>query len=379
MSVAASASRRSKAQQPSMKQNSIQQQRTKPQPQPQESASEVEASDNSSAEDDERMQQSNSDNEGSYGSEVDDDDSASNDDDDDEMLNDDSDALADDDEYAFNDSQDDDDQDDEAQSDAESQQQQELLKASDSDDNLNAQEPKTSSQRHADRQPLRDGSRSFGETLNALLSQQQTQETSKLLQAASLQRLSAIQKRKATEMEDNSTTTSKLSARALKQRKIERRMRLQQERITQPQQTPVEQSYIKLATRGVVTLFNAIQRQQRKAHESALGLDVKPEVKQQSIKSQALDSIKQEDEDEQRRVMQQQQRPLIKTESASQVGNALLIHPHKRIAPKADANKETAVAPASGWGALRDDYMMTSKLTDWDKLSDESDNVDGAD
>lgn len=103
-----------------------------------------------------------------------------------------------------------------------------------------------------------------------------------------------------------------------------------------------ERTHRRVATRGVVALFNAIAQHQKKneGKESIPSTKSKEDVKKMS-KHGFLD--------------------MIKTAAAAKT---------KKEEPKQTKDS----AQPSKWNALQDDYMLNSKLKDWDKESSEEEN-----
>ncbi|XP_022090595.1 RRP15-like protein [Acanthaster planci] len=105
----------------------------------------------------------------------------------------------------------------------------------------------------------------------------------------------------------------------------------------------LERKLQRIATRGVVQLFNAVKKQQKKFREKpeTAGSERKhAEVKSSVSKGDFLDLLK--------------ATPVISNRNASQ---------NKQAGDK-PANKKPA------WSVLRDDFMMGATMKDWDKQSD---------
>jgi hypothetical protein len=110
----------------------------------------------------------------------------------------------------------------------------------------------------------------------------------------------------------------------------------------------LERTHRRVATRGVVALFNAIAQHQQQN---------KPEAVQTSKSDSNTDT-----------------KHMTKHGFLDMIKSAA-----KDDTSKKQKGKDTAAAAASSkpqWNALKDDYMMGSKLKDWDKESSEEDEDD---
>ena len=108
-----------------------------------------------------------------------------------------------------------------------------------------------------------------------------------------------------------------------------------------PLQRDIERKLQRIATKGVVQLFNAVQKQQ-KLVEGKLSVAGSSEVK----KSKALKTV-------------------------TKGGFLDMLKPLNK-----DNIDDSSVDKEPSWKILRDDYMMGAKLKDWDKESD-GDKIDG--
>lgn len=129
-----------------------------------------------------------------------------------------------------------------------------------------------------------------------------------------------------------------------------------------------ERMHRRVATRGVVALFNAISKHQQTVREKEQVLLPSKAKKDDSIKTTTktgfLDMLK---------------NTAVAKSGESMNGNAITTTTKKGN----DASREaesTSAKKKPGWNALKDDFMMNSKLKDWDKdLSDEDDDESDSD
>ena len=124
--------------------------------------------------------------------------------------------------------------------------------------------------------------------------------------------------------------------------------------------TPVEKHYIKLATRGVVQLFNAVQKQ-----HSIVRQQVK-ENTSETLKREVLQAVKREEEEEMRKSTRDEMSVKIEPAEDEKIQSNDLPYPHSSTKNSANTNG-TRNVNSSGWSALREDYLMNNKLKDWDK------------
>ena len=113
-----------------------------------------------------------------------------------------------------------------------------------------------------------------------------------------------------------------------------------------------ERRLAKVATRGVVQLFNAV-REQQKSIKSQLDVAGKSTVKRDKV-------FKSIDKEGFLEVLSGNKRRL---ESAVGRGSAPVKVPKTEIKEEEDE---------SSWKILRDDFMMGAKMKDWDKDSDDN-------
>jgi len=102
----------------------------------------------------------------------------------------------------------------------------------------------------------------------------------------------------------------------------------------------------KLATRGVVQLFNAVKEQQK---------DIKSQLDQVGGSVRKREKVYKNIDKE----------GFLQVLSSAPGGR----EPTKKKARSA-AREEGATDAAAGWGVIRDDYMLGAKMKDWDKESD---------
>ena len=209
------------------------------------------------------------------------------------------------------------------------------------DDNLRAKEGR---QRAA---PFEDddddgtagSSTKFGATLSALLHQPTASLASPLLAAAPLLPI------------PRDPTAAADRALRLKQRA--RREWRERAHRTDVQYDEVERRLVRVATRGVVQLFNAVQQQRRAGRMQAASeekdrADIAGKSKRAEMSKEGF--------------MQ-----LIRT--APRVEQA---EEHKVGGRQGGERKGAREGKSGGWSVLKDDYMLGGKLTDWDKQIDES-------
>ncbi len=127
----------------------------------------------------------------------------------------------------------------------------------------------------------------------------------------------------------------------------------------------MESMHRRVATRGVVALFNTIakhQQQQQQEQTKDYGNDsTANNGKEQQVKSMTkfgfLDMLKQ-----------------TASEKNPQDGRSDNISGNVNNEKESRSKKNTSISSSSGWNALKDDFMMNSKLKDWDKeISDDDD------
>ena len=111
-----------------------------------------------------------------------------------------------------------------------------------------------------------------------------------------------------------------------------------------------EKKMKKIATRGVVQLFNAVREQQK---------HLKTELNKAGLSTTKRDKVYQKmDKEAFLQVLSGNKRPDL-----SQAKN---LH-HAAKAPKVELKTED---DDGTWSVLKDNYMMGAKLKDWDKASD---------
>jgi hypothetical protein len=122
-----------------------------------------------------------------------------------------------------------------------------------------------------------------------------------------------------------------------------------------------ERTHRRVATRGVVALFNAIAQHQKKSTEAQTSTSGKSESKQQVKKLSKHGFL-----------------DMIKSTAAAKTANA-----ETTTSNQAVEAVTTSKAPSNNnkgkWNALQDDYMLNSKLKDWDKESSDEEEEEGAD
>lgn len=115
-----------------------------------------------------------------------------------------------------------------------------------------------------------------------------------------------------------------------------------------------EKSLIRLATKGVVKLFNAVS----KAQSVQAGFDVSKSKDAKAARKESKAAFLSE----------------LRRENQSisfKPGQFSSVRAHSSSSMQEAKNGQVDTANESGWAALRDDFMLTnSKLKDWDKMKD---------
>ena len=140
------------------------------------------------------------------------------------------------------------------------------------------------------------------------------------------------------------------------------------------QELEVERAHRRVATRGVVALFNAISKHQDKMREDA-SAEHRAAAKAASASGGGSKSA------EEVKVMSKRGfLDLLKTNATKVDGGAAAAANKSAPSVSEGAKGTSSKSKTGGWNALKDDYMMTSKLKDWDKeLTDEEDSDDDDD
>ena len=140
------------------------------------------------------------------------------------------------------------------------------------------------------------------------------------------------------------------------------------------QELEVERAHRRVATRGVVALFNAISKHQDKMREDA-SAEHRAAAKAASASGGGSKSA------EEVKVMSKRGfLDLLKTNATKVDGGAAAAANKSAPSVSEGAKGASSKSKTGGWNALKDDYMMTSKLKDWDKeLTDEEDSDDDDD
>ena len=184
-----------------------------------------------------------------------------------------------------------------------------------------------------------------------------------------------LAKRKTTimkEMEDAKEDRERLK-RLRTQRKAERERQLE---VPDASSADYERQLRKLATRGVVALFNAISTAKReeaeaKSAEAAKNADEGKEISRLDVKRMTQANF--------RELLKGEEAAAASKSTGSRAPGAAVGDAGGKASLAASASSSTAAAKDKSWSALRDDYLLESsmKLKDWDKDSDGSDNDDG--
>mmetsp|Transcript_28297 Transcript_28297/g.60318 ORF Transcript_28297/g.60318 Transcript_28297/m.60318 type:complete len:446 (-) Transcript_28297:245-1582(-) len=138
-----------------------------------------------------------------------------------------------------------------------------------------------------------------------------------------------------------------------------------------------ERAHRRIATRGVVALFNAISKHRAVvAAEVTAKEDEKRRIREEGRASRFKRMNKDEDVDVRSKTKHGFLDMIKKSAVSGSQGN---VNDSGARANGADESKENgttkgAGSKSSGWSALKDDFMMNSKLKDWDKdISDDDD------
>lgn len=128
-----------------------------------------------------------------------------------------------------------------------------------------------------------------------------------------------------------------------------------------------ERTHRRIATRGVVALFNAISK-----HRAAVAAEAAAkEQEKQNAREEGRSARKKGEESGVSSQTKHGFLDMIKKSVKKDESGADGTRKQGGSTPQNGENnkKESAV----GWSALKDDYMMNSKLKDWDKMSDDDD------
>jgi hypothetical protein len=135
-----------------------------------------------------------------------------------------------------------------------------------------------------------------------------------------------------------------------------------------------ERTHRRIATRGVVALFNAISK-----HRAAVAADAtaKEEEKRQA-REEGRSIRKKGNENALSSETKHGFLDLIKKSASSgdgMVNGTTTKSKDPRVSSPKNGENSSKKDNSVGWSALKDDYMMHSKLKDWDKISDEEDSL----
>jgi hypothetical protein len=178
--------------------------------------------------------------------------------------------------------------------------------------------------------------RSFASTLSSLLSQpsdvsRSIKRSSSLLQSAtnSTPFSSSSTPTPAAASDDEAVAGLSVSSRVRKQRKIELRLLYEKDHVIQPEFADRERALLRVATKGVVTLFNAVKKAQKQARE-----EENQENDKQTGENKFIEQLKKES---------------VKNETSSRV-----------------KSEPSQPSEAPGWSVLKENFLPAGKLTDWD-------------
>jgi len=153
--------------------------------------------------------------------------------------------------------------------------------------------------------------------------------------------------------EDNLTSFQKEKEKQLKRKRWEELSHVKPHVLEKDKERKLQ----KIATKGVVQLFNAVKKQQKsiddKLKEAGSSINKRDKVMKNVNKGDFLDMLK----------------------------NTANVNANPMEDKKSKKTKETSIATDSepskpSWGVLRDDFMMGAKMKDWDQASDEEDDSD---
>lgn len=129
----------------------------------------------------------------------------------------------------------------------------------------------------------------------------------------------------------------------------------------------LESKLRKVATRGVVKLFNAIKQHQKSSAASEALTAVTRKTTDDAVKRKFMDSLK-------RTSGTADQRKSLEAQNGSADENSDTEAPLPAASTTRRASiakKSASGAAAPSWEVLRDDYLLGAKMKDWNKESDE--------
>lgn len=130
-----------------------------------------------------------------------------------------------------------------------------------------------------------------------------------------------------------------------------------------------ERTHRRIATRGVVALFNAISK-----HRAAVAAEAA--AKEQEKRDAREEGRSARKKGEESGVSSQTKHgflDMIKKSCGAQKDESGANGTRKQGGSTPQNGENNKKESAVGWSALKDDYMMNSKLKDWDKMSDDDD------
>ncbi|KAL9178675.1 hypothetical protein ACHAXT_003806 [Thalassiosira profunda] len=144
-----------------------------------------------------------------------------------------------------------------------------------------------------------------------------------------------------------------------------------QEAVAVAKEIEAERTHRRIATRGVVALFNAISK-----HRAAAAAEAT--AREEERRHRAQEGYKKQKVGEEGVKTKHGFLDLIKKSAASGTAGG---KDAEKDSGMSGSNVTAAKKEQGGWNALKDDFMMNSKLKDWDKeISDDDDEeVDGND
>jgi len=128
----------------------------------------------------------------------------------------------------------------------------------------------------------------------------------------------------------------------------------------------MESKLRKVATRGVVKLFNAI-----KAHQKSQsgGDDTTRKTTDEVTKKKFMDLLKKQGDVKRQEGEQDGEKAAAQDGEEEKALRSASAVARRAMLPKSSAKKSSSSAPS--WEVLRDDYLLGAKMKDWNKDSDE--------
>lgn len=220
-----------------------------------------------------------------------------------------------------------------------------------------------------------DSTTKFADAINSLLQQDTVSTIRNTLHNQSIKRRNA----QLNDTEQQNEINELAQKRQLKQRRIEKRLLLSKDHLL-PEYTPIERTYIKIATRGVVSLFNAISKQQKILSDAKLVLDRKT-LKKNSIatKDTFLQLLSKQKDDINKKNNNTNTNTESDNDSSNEVNDSGDDQSMKSESEDGSDSgdmpiKSTKKPVKSSWSVLSDSYMLGgNKMKDWSESSSSED------